>query len=138
MAADSRTTLGSWVQPARMQKMYRLPDGGMAAGTGEHVTAMETIDWLLAGEKGPHPTLGSEATVIRILPDKTIRIYEGTGHFDLDASFAAFGSGMPPALAALHMGASPMEAVRIAALIDPYTGGDIWEMSVEDRNAQPD
>ncbi len=36
--------------------------------------------------------------------------------------FAAMGSGGPTALGAMHMGASPLEAVRAAMKVDPFTG----------------
>lgn len=137
-AADSRGTAGDWVQPGGMEKLFWLPDGGMAAVAGDYVEGMKVIRWIKGDEQGEHPSIGDHSRVVRVLPSGVIRMYEAAGHFDLDVPFGAWGSGMPPALAALHMGASPMEAVRIAALIDPYTGGDIWEMSVEDRNAQPD
>ena len=36
--------------------------------------------------------------------------------------YAAIGSGSPAAYGALHMGASPKEAVLAATKVDPYTG----------------
>lgn len=36
--------------------------------------------------------------------------------------FAAMGSGGPTALGAMHMGATPLEAVRAAMKVDPFTG----------------
>ena len=40
----------------------------------------------------------------------------------VDAPFAAMGSGAQAAYGALHMGASPKEAVQAAMKIDPFTG----------------
>lgn len=39
--------------------------------------------------------------------------------------FAAIGSGAHAALAAMHMGATALEAVRIASLVDPHTNSVI-------------
>lgn len=41
------------------------------------------------------------------------------------AGFTAIGSGGAAAMAAMYMGASAEEAVKIAAKVDPYTGGRI-------------
>lgn len=49
-------------------------------------------------------------------------------------SFYAIGTGSAYAMAALHMGASPKEAVEIAALYDPATRGPIDVM----RLGEPD
>jgi hypothetical protein len=43
--------------------------------------------------------------------------------------FYAIGSGTKAALGALHMGASAVEAVQIACLIDPYTAAPVLSKS---------
>lgn len=48
--------------------------------------------------------------------------------------FAAVGSGAAAALAAMHMGASAAEAVRIASLVDPGTGGEIQVMPITQKD----
>lgn len=134
LAADSRATVNGWIQHGTsIDKMFRLQDGGVAAITGDTAKGMELVQWLQSGGESqrPSPDLGDDAQVIRMLPDGLLRIYEAAAYYDLDVPFAAWGSGMPPALAALHMGADPIQAVRVAALIDPCTGGDIIEMSVK-------
>lgn len=44
--------------------------------------------------------------------------------------FYAIGSGTKCALAAMHCGKSAAEAVEIAKLIDPHTGGDVQVFSI--------
>ena len=40
----------------------------------------------------------------------------------VEGNFAAMGSGAPSAYGALHVGASPKEAVQAAMKVDPFTG----------------
>jgi hypothetical protein len=51
--------------------------------------------------------------------------------------FYAIGTGSGYAIAALHLGKSPKEAVEIAALYDPLTGGPIDCMSLEPLHPAP-
>lgn len=56
----------------------------------------------------------------------------------ISSAFYAIGSGAMAALGALHMGASPEEAVRIAALVSPTTGGPIEVLHLKENiNAHP-
>jgi len=43
----------------------------------------------------------------------------------VDDPFYAIGSGSQAALAAMHLGKNPIEAVEIASIIDPSTGGGV-------------
>lgn len=130
MAADSMATRGSWVLPGRTDKLFRMSDGGVAAVTGDYAPGCRYIEWL-NDPKGDAPTTG-DATVIRLHPDNTVTIYECGGSYREDVSeFCAWGSGMPAALAALHMGADAAKAVAIAALVDAHTGGDVATMKCE-------
>jgi ATP-dependent protease HslVU (ClpYQ) peptidase subunit len=45
--------------------------------------------------------------------------------YEVTDPFVAIGSGAAAALGALYVGATPVEAVRAAAKVDPYTGGRI-------------
>jgi len=55
-----------------------------------------------------------------------IWVYDGHPQpYQLKDKFAAVGSGSQAALAAMHCGKSPKDSVRIAAKIDPATGGRI-------------
>jgi hypothetical protein len=59
-------------------------------------------------------------------------VYEGTIiPARIKNRFYAIGSGSAYALAAMHLGKSPKEAVAIAALFDPGTGGPIDTLSLK-------
>lgn len=47
----------------------------------------------------------------------------------VDAPFAAMGSGANTALGAMHMGATPKEAILAATKVDPFTGMGVKEVS---------
>jgi hypothetical protein len=51
----------------------------------------------------------------------------------IEQEFFAVGSGAGYAIAAMHLGKSPQEAVEIAALFDPNTRGPVCVMSLEAR-----
>lgn len=64
-------------------------------------------------------------------------VYEGTLiPARLKNRFYAIGTGAGYALAAMHLGKSPREAVQIAALFDPGTGGPIDVLKLEGSRAK--
>lgn len=131
LAADSLATRGQWKLPGATAKLFRMKDGGMAGVTGDYAPAVRYVEWLNSGQDTDEPTLG-DATIIRILPDLTCTVYEAGGAYIEDVStFCAWGSGMPCALAALHMGASAAKAVSVAAVVDTSTGGEVVTMKCE-------
>lgn len=86
------------------------------------------IDWLAKPGIEPAPSL--DGTVIHVMPDGTVRYTFGDGWITMDGPFEAWGSGLPAALGAMHAGASALEAVKIAGLVDVYTGGPYDFMSI--------
>lgn len=130
MASDSLATRSPWKLPGTTDKLFRMKDGGMAGVTGDYAPAVRYIEWL-NNEDGDEPSLG-DATVIRIHPDMSCTVYEAGGSYKEDVSeFCAWGSGMPAALAALHMGADAVKAVEVACLVDTSSGGAIVTMKCE-------
>lgn len=131
MACDSRGSRGQCILPGAAQKLFRMNDGGVAAIVGDYAPGWAYVDWLNNPGDRSEPGIG-DASVIRLHPDKTVTVYECGGFFKEDVTqFCAWGSGMAPALAALHMGASAIKAVQIAMLVDPGSGGEIQSMKVK-------
>ena len=63
-------------------------------------------------------------------------VYEGTIiPARIKNRFYSIGSGAGYAIAAMHLGKSPKEAVAIAALFDPGTGGPIDILTLEEKIA---
>jgi ATP-dependent protease HslVU (ClpYQ) peptidase subunit len=71
-----------------------------------------------------------DVTVLELRNDG-IWIYESTIiPVRIDNDFFAIGTGAGYAMAAMHLGKSPLEAVEIAALYDPSTRGPIELMTL--------
>jgi ATP-dependent protease HslVU (ClpYQ) peptidase subunit len=130
MAADSRMMNGGWINRYSADKLFRLPDGGVAGVTGTFAEAVAFAKWLQDGESGDRPPL-TESTVVRLRKDGTLTIYEQNSSFDIATEFGAWGSGSPAANAAMYMGADAAKAVEIAALLDDSTGGKVVTMKCE-------
>ena len=145
LAADSWATYSSEAGGARRHvctKLYRKTVGEgkktreVIIGTaGESAPACVFVDWFGSGRPIPEVLLqlGGDFACLVLTHDG---LFEADVYCRLDRvqeEFFAIGSGAKAALAAMHCGKSAIEAVRIAARIDPYTGGRIVSMSLEPR-----
>lgn len=145
LAADSWAVYSSEAGGSRRhtcQKLYRksITEGrktfDVVIGTaGEGFPALVFVDWYGSGKPVPDvlQNLGGDFLCVVLKPDG---LYEADVFCRLDKvkdEFYAIGSGAKAALAAMHCGKSAVEAVRIAARIDPYTGGRIVVESLEPK-----
>lgn len=74
-----------------------------------------------------------DVTVLELRGD-SIWLYDGHEKpFQIKQDFYAIGTGAAYAIAAMHLGKSPKEAVEIAALYDPGTGGPIETIEMEEN-----
>lgn len=126
MAADRSAHLGDdWIKPDRVTKIVRLSDGSLFAAAGETGVWGGLLEWFLAAEadRGERPKI-PDCDVFLLKPDGVLWFYTGAGRREVDAPFAAIGSGSPVALGAMWAGCTAKRAVEIAAKVDPWTGGD--------------
>ena len=124
LATDSQATLGGdTISMSGLTKIHRLKCGELAAGCG--VTAKITIAVKALEEGSKLPNL-NDATIIYVMPHGDITVYENSGSYTVSGKdFYAWGSGMSPALGALHVGANAAEAVAAACKVDPFSGGSV-------------
>jgi hypothetical protein len=123
LASDSACQCGGWRQPGAIEKIWRIKKR-LVSGTGDVNRIARFCRWVEAGMKGDAPEMGEESRGIVIEPSGRVREFEATGEISLiEAPFYAWGSGMPPALGALYMGATAERAVEIAILVDPNSDG---------------
>lgn len=136
LAADSRGTCCGWIANDDTQKVFKR-DGMLFGICGDPGLGLLMVNWLLRSplsvNKDP-PDLDEESRVVMVIAG-SVRVYEGknAAHYICDGSpghYYAWGSGMPTALAALHMGASAEQAVQIAMRVDPNTGGEVRSVSL--------
>jgi hypothetical protein len=130
LAADTQCTGDITL---RVQKVFRLPDGGVVGLAGDLTHAYLAAKWLADGEQGEPPKFkGGSLLVLR--PDGTIHIADDEfPAVPLLDRMAAIGSGAQAAMVALHGGATAVAAVRAAAKVDPYTSEPVQMLAIERR-----
>lgn len=143
IAADSRSTIETEAGGSTKHvcaKLFRktIKEGrktfDVIIGTaGEVGPALVYLDWYGTPGDPPRVLLDHD-------PDFTCLILRPDGLFEVDKfcrpdkvlePFYAIGSGRKEALAVMHHGGSAVDAVRIAAKIDPFTGGKVHAMRLE-------
>lgn len=128
VAVDSQATGGNYL--VRVQKLARLPDGGVVAGAGSWRQAYAGMQWVVNGERGDPPEIeGAEVVIVR--PDGSIWIAEGQfpAFPILDRQYAS-GCGADMARLLMSQGHSPVEAVAEACEHDAMSSGPIFAMRV--------
>lgn len=145
IAADSRVTVHTEAGGTRKHlctKLYRkkVTEGrktfDVVIGTaGESFSALVFVDWYGTGKPMPDSLreLGGDFTCLILRPDG---LYEADVYCrpeKIIEDFYAIGSGSKEAMTAMRCGKSAVEAVRLAAMSDPYTGGRIVSESLEPR-----
>lgn len=147
LASDSRATWDDYTKSDCI-KMWKLvskvePVKGpvLFGGAGDLYAALLFKDWL---ERGGEPNLHDRG--VESDGDFDALIVHATGIYGanrycrlerITEPYWAHGSGRQAALAAMHCGKSAMDAVRMAARIDPFTGGRVVSMRLDEPEAKP-
>lgn len=121
MVSESKCTGpgGDWMS---VIKVFRAGDA--LVGTAGDAAAGELwLEWLRVGKQGKPPK--GEVSML-ILRKTGVAVIEPSGYeLRIERGFHAVGSGAHAALGALHAGASPADAVRIACKVDAQSGGRV-------------
>ena len=116
-------------------KLRRLGDGRLLGAAGLAGSCNAMLDWIEEGCKGDRPKFQDNeddcAIVLEIRPGGSVFRHDRTGAFQLKAGPTAVGSGAPFAMAAMVLGKTAVEAVRVAMELDPDTGGEITTLKLE-------
>ena len=134
LAADKRGSAGSVA--VTVTKIHRLTNGNLVGVSGDLVVGMAMLAWLQAGANAAdlpekQKNRDNYCGVLEIRKDGTAWKYEDTAFpFQLEDSFCAIGSGRDFAVAAMHLGKSALEAVKIACLYDPACGNGFTELEL--------
>lgn len=122
MVSESKTTApdGSWFPST---KIARIADA-LVGVAGDASAGDAWLDWLRDGRQGKPPK--GDVTVL-ILRKGVCTLVDTTNGRDVivERGFHAIGSGAAAALGALHAGATPAQAVKIACMVDASSGGRI-------------
>lgn len=130
MAADRKVTDENGLRTAR--KIVRVGDAIVGcAGTCSltiaflaYLEVMATCDHDEVAEK---PRVGKDDSLSALILTP-LGLFVCDESFEIEEildDFYAVGTGAKAALAAMHLGCSPIEAVEIACRVDPDTGGPI-------------
>jgi hypothetical protein len=126
MAADTRAS-GDDVA-FDVVKLWRLPNGDVAAGAGVLCRAALGIQWLQS-RRGDAPDI--EGADILFTDAGVPYVASGGWPGVRIRSYAAIGSGAQGAMVAMSMGLSAADAVQAVIGIDPATGGEVQTLAVK-------
>lgn len=129
VAVDSQCTGGNYA--VRMQKLTRLPDGGVAVAAGVASAGWAGLKWLADGEKGEPPEI-EDTTIVVVRPDHSIWVADGRWPaFPIMDTIYAIGCGQDLARKAMADGADPVQAVAEACELDVMSSAPILSLTVE-------
>ena len=129
VAVDSQCTGGGYA--VRMQKLVRLPDGGVAVCAGGASAGWAGLKWLMDGERGDPPEI-EETSIVIVRPDHSIWVAEQRWPaFPIMERTYAIGCGSDLARKAMADGKSPVQAVAEACELDVMSSGPILSLTVE-------
>lgn len=146
MAAD--TMLTGFNAQQRVQKLVRLPDGGIAGGCGHWVPAYTCLKWLadggdpfsgvsLARDKSHLPSVAG-ACILIARPDGSLWTLEdefpATPLLD---KVASVGCGSDAALMAMDLGLSAVEAVAKVTHRDVFCAGPVQSLELYEAPEYP-
>lgn len=128
LAADSQTTRNGSICAGEVDKVHVLEDGRLAAFSGEVGAGSNFLRALKAGDD--LPDLAGDAIVVVVQKDGTVHVHQDDLWFAETGEFFAWGTGLAPALGALHVGATAEEAVAAACKVDPNSGGRVHAVRI--------
>jgi hypothetical protein len=128
MAADSQTSNGQIYGYG--QKVWRAPDGRIFGACGDTAQCIKFRRWMMEG--GEFPKLNESLTALILNPDGTVDWIDEDGEMIRMMTPCSAGSGGDFATGAMEAGATPEEAVAIAAKRDTGTGGVITVLHLEE------
>ncbi len=133
MASDTQVTSGC--RKLRACKVQRLKCGGLIGGSGNWAHLMKVRRWAEAGfPADDQPDFGADEGEFECLIVKGDgRVYLLDDEMELmpfTDEFIAVGSGGCYAVAAMHCGRTPAEAVEVAGIYDASTSGpvEVWQL----------
>lgn len=123
LAADGLETTGDVITGRHVKKLWKLDDGRIVGFAGEVVAIHRLLTWL-KDRPSKMPNVKG-ATALLLQPNGKVLMYENSCLSSPAEVPASIGTGYIAALAALDMGATSAEAVRIAMKRDVYSGGTV-------------
>lgn len=117
----------------RQRLEERKPVEVIIATAGESGPGMLFVDWYASGKPEPPDLADTEFDVLILRPDGLFKADQHCQPVKVLEPYTAIGTGRKHALTAMDCGLSAFEAVMMAARRDPYTGGGIVSMSLNEK-----
>lgn len=138
LAADTRCVRQGIIEAAH--KLFRLDDGSIAGFAGSLCDIHHFVRWYNAGADVDDPPKwimfgDNDEPVVDCILVSEDGVSRWTAHIQpspIIGPYFAIGSGQQFATAAMFMGATAEQAVRVAMGLDPNTGGEVQTMSLSD------
>lgn len=130
MAADTQLDGAIY----RVEKLFRLPNGGVAGGAGLWTVVYPVLAWLAEGELGDPPPLDADSSILIMRRDGRLWMLDGpsTVYYPLFGKIAAIGTGGDVAEHVMRvLGGSALTAVQESAKTCGSVSGPFVTMAVE-------
>lgn len=115
------------------RKVYKH-NGTCIGIAGTYTDCMRFMKWYRGGMKEPLKKVG-DVSALLLSAEGNIFYFDGEAQsYKVTDKFMAIGSGANAAMGAMHMGATPAQAVKIASKVDTYTGGRITTRTITKGN----
>ena len=99
--------------------------GNLVGIAGTYTDCIQFMAWYRAGMKGEAPKMKNVSALL-LSKEGLIFSFDGScNSYRITDPFMAIGSGAHAAMGAMHMGATPALAVKVASKVDSNTGGKI-------------
>jgi hypothetical protein len=138
MAADTMLSDGN--AQNRVQKLFRLPDGGVAGGCGQWNRSYAGLKFLAEGgdpDSKDAPSI-KDALLLIARPDGSLWLVEDEfPPYPLMDKYAAVGCGSDSAMMAMTLGLSAVEAVAKVTKQDVLCGDPVQSMEVQETHEYP-
>lgn len=141
MAGDQQGTLGDGRKIKVTTKLYifdphplTYPDGrfmvGFAGGTNDKIMVSDFFSFPERFPDGPPDLYNKDEFQGLVLTEKKeiFYFYHPAHWIRVNQPWFAIGSGAAGAMGAMHMGATPLDAVKVASKIDSFTGMGFKEL----------
>lgn len=136
MAADSKVTESESGTSYHARKLFRFGDVIVGVAGGNEGT-LRFLDWIKEGDPDlEHPKFpkGCSWSALVLTPAGLFLYWDDCLPDEIVSDHYAIGSGAQSAMAALHLGCSPTDAVKVACVVDSSTGEPVQTMKLADAD----
>jgi hypothetical protein len=132
MAADTLIVGEDWSVDGHAIKIVRGPDGCIGGAAGDSAGCCEFLAWIEKGRKGKlKRRLFKDIVGLVLTAGNELLHFTGPLPDELLGDSKAIGSGAPFATAALGLGLSPEESVKISIKHSVACAGDITVLNLD-------